>query len=977
MITMFNLIKSFAHVFLSVSILFLCFGFSLNGQVHKSKNGKSPWLGNTSMTEPAQLHQEKSDKLMREFQPATGKTATIKEGLSGERAFSSASFSTPYIWDEQFGTNGFNDDVETILKFGNEIYVGGLFTLAGGKTVNRIARWDGTQWDSLGGGVNFIVWALAKIGTDLYVGGQFTSAGGITVNGIAKWDGSSWSALGSGVAGAVYALAVNGTDLYVGGSFTTAGGIPANGIAKWDGTNWSALGSGMDMAVFTLAFGGGTLYAGGPFTNAGGTSVNYIARWNGTNWSALGTGVSGWVQTLLANNSTLYVGGDFGQAGGIYSPGIAKWNGTVWSAMGSGINSTVRSLSLRGSKLYAGGYALYIWDGTAWATNGNSPNGLILSLSAEVNDTIYAGGTFTSTVNTASLRFGRCYPAGKALAIEEGRKWNFPPTKITESYSYTMKIYNTGVGENLSISSVTSSLPDFTSSPTSASIAPGDSFTFQIIFSPLSEGIISATITFTHDAFNSPSSVGVTGIGLPAPPPIPPKYYRTARYEDWATSVDAAGKRKAAKRKYDKVFFKFNIVADSVRPLKMDFGMLVNATVTRGKSKTETLAVVTNLKKLTDSLLSVSTGETLQVDGIGKMGKKIVVKYQWGKKKAVALNGDQYYKLNLPGLPMPNLVNVGEELFPKGFGNPGTPLPSGILIGRPGGTKNPNTVLLKKYADVLKSFVKVIKNGIRLHSDSLNARCLDSIDGTKKKAISSQLAALPPDKQDNKLFAEAVTLKLNIGASVSEKFPAGLGQLKYINPDDSTNPFNGKFVSTIPDIADYYLSCQTLEGFPAVTFQELYDILRSINVAFADSPYTIDTLSFGSKTKFTGLKKIEEVNYLQETPGVEPKIFSSVENVDNVPEQIALHQNYPNPFNPSTVIRYQLSVNSFVTLKVFDMLGREVATLANSEQYEAGNYELEFDASNLASGLYFYRITVAGQDGILSYTDSKKMTLIK
>ncbi|NLT50629.1 MAG: T9SS type A sorting domain-containing protein, partial [Ignavibacteria bacterium] len=77
-----------------------------------------------------------------------------------------------------------------------------------------------------------------------------------------------------------------------------------------------------------------------------------------------------------------------------------------------------------------------------------------------------------------------------------------------------------------------------------------------------------------------------------------------------------------------------------------------------------------------------------------------------------------------------------------------------------------------------------------------------------------------------------------------------------------------------------------------------------------------------------------------------------------------------NPFNPSTMISYQLPINSFVNLRVFDILGREVATLVN-EQKPAGNYEVKFDASNLASGIYLYKLQ-AGE-----YSSVKKLLLMK
>jgi hypothetical protein len=89
-----------------------------------------------------------------------------------------------------------------------------------------------------------------------------------------------------------------------------------------------------------------------------------------------------------------------------------------------------------------------------------------------------------------------------------------------------------------------------------------------------------------------------------------------------------------------------------------------------------------------------------------------------------------------------------------------------------------------------------------------------------------------------------------------------------------------------------------------------------------------------------------------------------------LPASYALSQNYPNPFNPSTVIQYALPASGSVTLKVFNILGQEVRTLVNDFQ-SPGRYAVRFDASSLASGMYFYRI----QSG--SYSSIMKMMVIK
>ncbi len=97
-----------------------------------------------------------------------------------------------------------------------------------------------------------------------------------------------------------------------------------------------------------------------------------------------------------------------------------------------------------------------------------------------------------------------------------------------------------------------------------------------------------------------------------------------------------------------------------------------------------------------------------------------------------------------------------------------------------------------------------------------------------------------------------------------------------------------------------------------------------------------------------------------------------------VPSAYSLAQNYPNPFNPSTIIRYSVPTTSFVTLKVYDVLGREVATLVNQEQ-GPGTYSADFNATNVSNGIYFYRLVVSGANPTQAgnFTDVKKMMLLK
>jgi hypothetical protein len=97
-------------------------------------------------------------------------------------------------------------------------------------------------------------------------------------------------------------------------------------------------------------------------------------------------------------------------------------------------------------------------------------------------------------------------------------------------------------------------------------------------------------------------------------------------------------------------------------------------------------------------------------------------------------------------------------------------------------------------------------------------------------------------------------------------------------------------------------------------------------------------------------------------------------NNTNIPKEFKLFQNYPNPFNPTTVIKFNVPEASFVEIKLYDIQGRQMQTLV-SENMPAGEYQMEFDAKNLPSGVYFYKMN--SQNYSKSYSEVKKMVLVK
>ncbi|MCL5030393.1 MAG: T9SS type A sorting domain-containing protein [Bacteroidetes bacterium] len=162
--------------------------------------------------------------------------------------------------------------------------------------------------------------------------------------------------------------------------------------------------------------------------------------------------------------------------------------------------------------------------------------------------------------------------------------------------------------------------------------------------------------------------------------------------------------------------------------------------------------------------------------------------------------------------------------------------------------------------------------------------------------------------------------------------------------------------------------------------KSLDNIQPSVNKNQSDEGWTQVGFVKGNQTSLTP----KQYSFVDENPVGGNKFSYRIKQIDNngtykysnaievqlTITKFTLQQNYPNPFNPSTAIRYSLPQNSFVSLKVFDISGKEVSTLAN-EQETQGNHSIEFNANNLASGIYFYRIQAG------NYTDTKKLILLK
>ncbi|MBS4028275.1 MAG: T9SS type A sorting domain-containing protein, partial [Ignavibacteriales bacterium] len=100
-------------------------------------------------------------------------------------------------------------------------------------------------------------------------------------------------------------------------------------------------------------------------------------------------------------------------------------------------------------------------------------------------------------------------------------------------------------------------------------------------------------------------------------------------------------------------------------------------------------------------------------------------------------------------------------------------------------------------------------------------------------------------------------------------------------------------------------------------------------------------------------------------------VFVRDDFTNTIPSSFELNQNYPNPFNPVTNLSFVIRHSSFVSLKVYDILGKEVAMLIHSKLMDAGKYDIKFDGSKIPSGIYFYQLRAG------NFSETKKMVLMK
>ena len=350
------------------------------------------------------------------------------------------------------GTNTINKNINGLITrhytdtIDNILYAVGGFSYSGGKKVYGVAKWDGQTWDSLGSGIrrnltrdeidNVI--DVIRFQNEIYIGGAFDKCGGKDINSFARWNGVEWNEVGGGIIdtsdfgieqfGVIADMEVYNNELYIIGNFKKVGNVLSKGIAKWDGQNWTDLSQGYTYpyptnAKMTIMFYNGELYLAG-------NGMAGLLKRVGNTWVKVGPGVKGdaWINRLEVYQNKLYAAGYFHTYSGNIDNSFFYTNGTSYFGTAGGVlPSNLFNMQDYKGELYVCGQINFAgfqpvgriakWNGSQWFNTGlsildppNNPAGTLRDMEV-YNGKLIVAGQFTQINSTqvfgiASIDFG-------------------------------------------------------------------------------------------------------------------------------------------------------------------------------------------------------------------------------------------------------------------------------------------------------------------------------------------------------------------------------------------------------------------------------------------------------------------------------------------------------------------------------------------------------------------------------------------
>lgn len=320
-----------------------------------------------------------------------------------------------------FGGSGWSVTAIEVLPSG-DIIAGGGFTTAGGVTAKAIARWNGSSWSPMGGAFltgyanrTASVGAIRRLSNgDLIAGGDFYTVGNTRVNNIARWDGSAWMPMGGGLAQATpqvkAIIEMSNGNVLACGSFGYTHTNMEN-MSVWDGSEWTLYNGGVGGGITGFVqLPNGEVFVGGQFDDIGaylspagdaGIAASNVARWTGSSWTPLGAGFVGKASSLLQlPDGDVLAAANLG--GSIPRYAVVKRSGTRWSTLLPSTGSAyltksieVMTLDPQGSLYVCGDAIIWRFTDEGWVSVAPGLTGQFEAMAFLPNHDLVVGGNLT------------------------------------------------------------------------------------------------------------------------------------------------------------------------------------------------------------------------------------------------------------------------------------------------------------------------------------------------------------------------------------------------------------------------------------------------------------------------------------------------------------------------------------------------------------------------------------------------------
>ena len=772
---------------------------------------------------------------------------------------------------------------------------------------------NGTSWTPINTGLpefNYVD-AFAFSGTNLFAGtyrGVFLSTN----------NGTSWSAINTGLAsGYVYALAVLGTNLFAGNS---GAGVF---LSTNSGTSWTAVNTGLtNLPVLSLAVSGTNIFAG---TSCGGV---YLSTNNGTSWTAVNTGLTNTiVQSLAVSGTSLFAG----TTGGVF---LSTNNGTSWTAANTGLaNTAINALVVSGTNLFAGTHG----DGVFLSTN-NGANWKAVN-------TDLANLEVRSFAVSGTNLFAGTYPGGVFLSTNNGTNWTAVNTGLTNANVYALAV----LGTNLFAGTY----------PGGVFLSTNNGTSWTAVNTGLASGYVYALAVTGSNLFAGTGDFYERG-GL---------YLSTNNGTSWtAAGLPNSGVHAFAVSGTNLLAGTYN---DGVwrRPLSemtaIPTSCTVSGAVRYGSSGGSPIRDVNMI------LVSLTTGNQI-ASATDSSGLYLFANLPSGAYSLIAAK--------VGGFPSA-YVNAADALKAQlYFIDPLTYALSSLQqsaadVNGDGQVNSADGLqIVLRYVGTLSSFVKGdwvfapgssnISVGSQNVNDDIIGLAVGDVNGdaqprgvhfAKEVGSAGQSVILHSGSSrstnPSREFDIPVRLRANatIG-SISLKFQYPSESASFIGvdgPEGMVSAEHNGEVALAWFSAEHALNLKENDALITIRFKPT-GCVRNFSL-------TLDPTSQMTDDRATVLAGV----------GLEIPIIDA-----HVPSEFALRQNYPNPFNPTSTIRYDLPKSATVSLNIYNTLGQLVATLVD-ERKVAGFYQATWNATNVPSGIFFFRLR-AGE-----FVETKKMILQK